>query len=191
MSLSACFPDYIQLLTYSTPSSPYFKADTALRIFGRIPVASLSLCLFREADHVSRPLESCLYVLQLANQPQTKVEDLQACLKEWESSYTASAKTECSGKWKLHADFIHSTYQSIVLGVIHRQAQQAELAQQSSRAEADKATSQLQQVLPYPRITDMFPKRSQQTALKLLDVHLRILAFMLLEGSQTEPLENV
>ena len=75
------------------------------------------------------------------------MEELHSKLKEWEASYASSTKTECSSKWKLHADFIHATYQSIQMGLIQRKAREAELNDHKIREEARQAASQLTEVL--------------------------------------------
>ena len=84
--------------------------------------------------------------MQMANKPDTSVEMLQNALKKWEASYKESSKTECSNKWRLHADFIHTTYQSILTSVVQRNAQKAELDQQRLQAEAHSYQNQLQKV---------------------------------------------
>lgn len=85
----------------------------------------------------------------MANRQETTVENLQNALQQWEKSYDTSSKTECTNKWKLHADFIHTTYQSIVFSVVQRNAQKAELDQQRLQAESKTYQSQLQKVMTY------------------------------------------
>ena len=60
------------------------------------------------------------------------LDDLQREVSSWEATYDKAPGTNGPAKWRLHADFMHKTYNNIVTGVVQRQEQAAK----SERAEA-------------------------------------------------------
>ena len=86
----------------------------------------------------------------MASSSNTTLEDLQKEVSAWESSYDKAPKTSGPAKWRLHADFMHSTYSNIVVGVVQRQ-EQAARAERAQAAERQRSFDQkLKQVHTWP-----------------------------------------
>lgn len=71
----------------------------------------------------------------MASKTTTTLEDLQRELQSWQQQYEGAPKTEGPAKWRLHAEFMHKTYASIVAALVQRQDQaaRAERAQAAER----------------------------------------------------------
>lgn len=63
--------------------------------------------------------------MQLASRSETTLEVLQKEVQAWERAYDSAPRTSGPSKWRLHADFMHSTYNNIVAAVVQRQEQAA------------------------------------------------------------------
>ena len=83
----------------------------------------------------------------MASRSSTTLEELQKEVSSWEAAYDKAPKTSGPTKWRLHADFMHSTYSNIVAGVVQRQ-EQAARAERAQAAEKQRNFDQrLRQVL--------------------------------------------
>lgn len=83
----------------------------------------------------------------MASRSSTTLEELQKEVSSWEAAYDKAPETSGPTKWRLHADFMHSTYSNIVAGVVQRQ-EQAARAERAQAAEKQRNFDQrLRQVL--------------------------------------------
>jgi len=84
--------------------------------------------------------------LQLASNSGTRLEVLQKELAAWEARYDQAEGTSGPAKWRLHAEFMHNTYSSIVAGVAQRQEQAAQLERAQAAEKAQEFGRRLKQV---------------------------------------------
>ena len=83
----------------------------------------------------------------MASRSSITLEDLQKEVSSWEAAYDKAPQTSGPTKWRLHADFMHSTYGNIVAGVVHRQEQAAKVERAQAAEKQRSFDQRLKQVL--------------------------------------------
>ena len=108
----------------------------------------------------------------MASRSSTTLEELQKEVSSWEAAYDKAPKTSGPTKWRLHADFMHSTYNNIVAGVVQRQEQAAK-AERAQAAERQRSFEQrLQQVPSLSLLHSCMPKELSQIGVEQIQRNL-------------------
>lgn len=84
--------------------------------------------------------------MQMASRNSSTVEDLQKEVSSWETAYDKAPRTQGPAKWRLHADFMHNTYNNIVTAVVQRQEQVAKTERAQAAEKQRSFDERLKQV---------------------------------------------